>query len=836
VSCIRACTYRVWALDERIRVFLASPSDLPEHRALAREVAAHVDRFNADPLGFRLELVGWEDVRPGYGRPQDLINPAVDGCDVFVGVLGKRWGRPTGAASSGFAEEYGRVVKRIEEGERVGVWIYLLDLTEEDREDIGPQMQQVLEFRRRLYSSALIRTFRDEEHFARLLQGDLTDYVVEEFSARRARESLETPEGSPPPEPQSDGFVGTASDEASVQASDVLRAAVAAGPPGSLTDSTFAEFEIARLHLLAATWSSTTRTGELLGVHEINALYQHRARLQLQSEEAKLIVRTMCGHAPVAPGWGVVGSTDAVAELLGRALGDSRSAVRAGAVKMLDVEPLAEWAAETGIEGGLSEVLATLWASNDDREVLEQLSLMVSRSEREEALVALRDAATPDRLGASDAVPVLVRALLQRGEYDEAVSVADEHLSFIDKPTEHSLRKASDAADTEALLAALTATRAGIRSIAASALFKRGALAEDSARQLLNDSAIEPRVIGFEALCAQGAGVDEDLLKQKIEEKVGNRTLFSPNWVRRAKRALLRTLPADDLEATINWIWIQTGDEYAVLAEQHFERFRTQIRRDLSDDFRTFRQASLDRLEDAIKRDLSERVRAEIPRGQQPDPQAEAMLDVAASEAAHKQVEDLVSKERFNREVFAVAALGGIALHGSPEDARLVRGWTEDADYGIQEAAFLALATVGGTEDAHRLVDGAAAMHGDPQARVAEAALRLDSGDGEVARRLLEIPSSELATMAAWYLAEHAHEINAETLWEMLNHGVDEVRRAGVACAVARMSEDGLASLLEDYLEQSRLFYNVVWLLDRLLHAPEWLKRRTRGELVKPGE
>lgn len=97
-----------------IKVFLASPGDLADERNIAKVI---VDDFNsqlADALGYQVELVGWEDTLPGVGRPQGIINRDLDGCDLFVGMLWKRWGTPPGTEpyTSGFEEEFKRSMTR----------------------------------------------------------------------------------------------------------------------------------------------------------------------------------------------------------------------------------------------------------------------------------------------------------------------------------------------------------------------------------------------------------------------------------------------------------------------------------------------------------------------------------------------------------------------------------------------------------------------------------------------------------------------------------------------------------------------------------------------------
>ena len=77
-----------------LRVFLASPSDLTEERQTVRETVKEFNECLADAFGCQVELMGGEDTPAGYGRPQHLINKDVVRCDLFIGLIWKRWGTP----------------------------------------------------------------------------------------------------------------------------------------------------------------------------------------------------------------------------------------------------------------------------------------------------------------------------------------------------------------------------------------------------------------------------------------------------------------------------------------------------------------------------------------------------------------------------------------------------------------------------------------------------------------------------------------------------------------------------------------------------------------------
>src|SRR5437868_5951850 len=96
-----------------LRIFLASPGDLQDERLAAKRVVDEVLPL-ARELRLSIELLGWEDTLPGVGRPQELINTDVSSADLFVGLLWRRWGQPTGKPgyTSGFEEEFKSAVDR----------------------------------------------------------------------------------------------------------------------------------------------------------------------------------------------------------------------------------------------------------------------------------------------------------------------------------------------------------------------------------------------------------------------------------------------------------------------------------------------------------------------------------------------------------------------------------------------------------------------------------------------------------------------------------------------------------------------------------------------------
>ena len=69
-----------------IRVFVSSPSDVAEERAVMDEIIASINRTDGQSAGFRLELFRWEDsVVPQVGLgPQQVVDAQTPPYDIYL--------------------------------------------------------------------------------------------------------------------------------------------------------------------------------------------------------------------------------------------------------------------------------------------------------------------------------------------------------------------------------------------------------------------------------------------------------------------------------------------------------------------------------------------------------------------------------------------------------------------------------------------------------------------------------------------------------------------------------------------------------------------------------
>jgi tetratricopeptide (TPR) repeat protein len=190
-----------------LRIFIGSPSDLGAERSA---FVADVEEYNtaeALPRGVLFEAVFWERLTGGSGRPQLIINRAIEQADYFLLAIGSRWGSATGHElySSGTEEEFNVAVRCLEEERRPLKQIVLMFRAVDPAllNDPGPQLTQVLRFRKRIEEnhSHFFHTYDNVESFRRVLRRYLAQWLrdnerPDQFSRSRPGHPSDSPTGA----------------------------------------------------------------------------------------------------------------------------------------------------------------------------------------------------------------------------------------------------------------------------------------------------------------------------------------------------------------------------------------------------------------------------------------------------------------------------------------------------------------------------------------------------------------------------------------------------------------------------------------------------------------
>ncbi len=160
----------------KIRLFLSSPGDVAAERDRVRSVVARLNRQWGDVYDIDMEIIDWRThVAPCAGRPQEVINEQIGDYDIFLGMMWKRFGTPTGVADSGTEEEFNIAYQNWVEFQKPRILFYFskAEYSPKDRAELK-QWDRVLEFKEKLQKMALVWEDETTDKFAE----DLYDHLV----------------------------------------------------------------------------------------------------------------------------------------------------------------------------------------------------------------------------------------------------------------------------------------------------------------------------------------------------------------------------------------------------------------------------------------------------------------------------------------------------------------------------------------------------------------------------------------------------------------------------------------------------------------------------------
>ena len=332
------------SIRQILTVFLASPGDLANERKIAWEVVDKINRIVSQPLGWQIELRGWEDTLPGSGRPQELINKDVDSCDLFLGMLWRRWGSSTGKYSSGFEEEFERARERYRETQIPTIWLCFKKVEPAQIQDPGEQLSKVLAFRKTQINSKefLFKEFENLEDWRSKLDEWLLKHVLALSQAKLQNEQSEsnTQISLPlknqlpvlPASKSSDQPNDAATEQLLSLINRITQSLNSSEEPDSLS-----WFEISRLCLFSKTLLLRKYANDFLSNHEIHLVYKYRNQLKATSEEWFQFLRTIISDTDdLKVGWYWLKNENVTNLLFYLAYTDTSSDSRKQAIKMLE--------------------------------------------------------------------------------------------------------------------------------------------------------------------------------------------------------------------------------------------------------------------------------------------------------------------------------------------------------------------------------------------------------------------------------------------------------------------------------------------------------------------
>jgi hypothetical protein len=155
---------------EKIKIFLASPSDVATERKYVQKVVDEINRTAAPTQKVVLEVISSKNAFPGYGKDgQAILNEQIGQMheyELFIGIMWNRIGTPTPRAKSGTIEEFTRTVKTLIRKGKPKIWFYFRQSPSNlnTPEELA-QRTEVIEFRSKFQSNGLFKEYRSPAEF-----------------------------------------------------------------------------------------------------------------------------------------------------------------------------------------------------------------------------------------------------------------------------------------------------------------------------------------------------------------------------------------------------------------------------------------------------------------------------------------------------------------------------------------------------------------------------------------------------------------------------------------------------------------------------------------------
>ncbi|MEG4301747.1 hypothetical protein [Microcoleus sp. D3_18a_C4] len=198
---------------EKLKIFLASPSDVAKERDYVMEVINEINRTIAPSKGVILEVVSSKDTFPGYGQDgQSVLNKQIGTMkeyEIFLGIMWSRVGTPTQRAPSGTIEEFRRAARANKSHEKPEIWFYFRKLEAHlDTQEKLEQAKKVVTFKKEVQRKALTHDYNNPSNFRDRFRQDISLWLnarpnktspPRTAAANRIKKSSVTPTNLQPP-------------------------------------------------------------------------------------------------------------------------------------------------------------------------------------------------------------------------------------------------------------------------------------------------------------------------------------------------------------------------------------------------------------------------------------------------------------------------------------------------------------------------------------------------------------------------------------------------------------------------------------------------------------
>lgn len=802
-----------------LRVFLASPGDLDQERDVVRKAGMDFNASWADELGYQVEIFGWENAVAKFGRPQDVLNQDLDRCDLFIGMIWKKWGTPPDnddRFTSGFHEEFERSLSRREQNGSPEIALFFKQISDDLRENPDDDLKKVLRFREDVIQEKKIffQEFKTDENIKELAGRCISDFV----SSIKAQDQSSVPNEAkvkrtePNSETAQNKKVNLTNSPLSAEGLEFLMTLTERfGEKGAMRD--ISSSDVARFRLLANTISKPDNQEFDLGVQDANILFSayfngmkigrreifHLIRLgfrYLNNENVPL----WCWYAAQP-----ISQFDIAFYSAAEGINEEE---KIGAIRVLD-----SLSRDLPSEDGIitKQYLIDFWFSDasSTRVISAALDYLAKKGTMEEYSIAKKE---HDKSRDDTYLPALncmIRILLRAGQEKSAQQLAlKSQFESLNSDTLHEVLNGLDNLETEALIPGLGHRNAQIRLRTIQVLHDRDALDHNMIEKLLEDSDASVRNEAVMILINLKKSFTEDEIrkilvqpkKQPIYSIFGVDTTSSPDrngeqLFAQYRLGQLKNLSEAELTRQVQISTI-FDDEYFARAEKYFSKYAEELRRNIDDTFRAYYEERIQRINTFV---------SDFPSGEVILQSSKDMEDVSRKMLTRRGLDILCAKGNAEDLMRIRSTLKGGYAGTSIADAKYMRKrgqWTD----------ILLLANADTPSASYVL---GLADYFDFQDEVAKAILNMGRSRSISSFFSLEIPSAILKRTMEYCAVLRFSEISHDVLLRLFDHEAADVRKAASLMAVRALSAKQIKSLLSEYISSdTNHYYNVIHWLD----------------------
>ena len=592
-----------------VKVFLASPGDLIDERSLAKATVDEVNETIGRSLGYHIDLIGWEDVNPGYGRPQGLINKDVEQCEYFVGLMWQRWGTPPGHEdgnfTSGFEEEFELALQRRTTGPQPEISLFFKNIPPERLADPGEGLKQVLNFRKRMEAEKriLYQTFGDEREYLRKLRRCLFAYLENlkvsdavQPDQQQDRATSSAPDVAKDPEPLS----------ASLFSEKGMRFARSFLDLAHSVPSEITPLEVARFRLLGDVARKFSNDERSLGVHDANLIYLGGGPSSQDLGEDELGCLADCGFRnfihQAAPLWRWLTFLKFDSYMSITTVFGSNEERRGALLAMALIEaPL--WTDGLSLD---RPSYLNGWFAHDTHSSVKAAALayLSAVGIPEDVEWVRREIERNDFQTRSTAEKAIIQIRLRQGMPEAVRAVAELQPSDLDEALTKEIFSGETAIDSAALEALISQRGQNVRKAVLQIVKRDGLLSSELAHRLLADSDAQIRLEALLFLERSGQVFSDSEVKSALvkpsagvlhsTDYAGER-LFADYQVEKYKKHSV-----EQLDEKVETSSVFDLVAYRARAERYFERYGPQLRADIEDRFARYFHSRLSYMEESV--------------------------------------------------------------------------------------------------------------------------------------------------------------------------------------------------------------------------------------------